>query len=47
MHIERVTCLEKYNINLLLDESISEGYKFVQKLIDEYMNGDILNHLSG
>ncbi|SFS56772.1 GNAT family N-acetyltransferase [Paenibacillus sp. 453mf] len=40
MHIERVTCLEEYNFYLLLDESMSEGYKFVQKLLDEYMQGD-------
>ncbi len=36
MLIERVTYLEQYNLNLLLDDSISEGYKMVQKLHDEY-----------
>jgi len=39
MLIERVTYLEEYNLNLLLDDSISEGYKMVQKLHDEYTDG--------
>lgn len=39
MLIERVNYLEQYNLNLLLEESISEGYKFVQKLLEEYMVG--------
>src|SRR5690554_1920119 len=36
MLIEKVTYLERCNLNLLLDESMSEGYKFVRKLVTEY-----------
>ena len=39
MLIERVTSLEKYNLNFLLDESMTEGYKFVRKLCLEYTIG--------
>lgn len=39
MLIERVTSLEQYNLKLLLDNSISEGHKLIQKLLDEYTAG--------
>ncbi|WP_152392864.1 GNAT family N-acetyltransferase [Paenibacillus guangzhouensis] len=39
MLIERVTYFEQYNLNSLLDDSISEGYNMVQKLQDEYTDG--------
>ncbi len=47
MLIERVVILEQYNLNLLLEESISEGYKFVQKLIDDYTVGSNKFNRSG
>jgi GNAT superfamily N-acetyltransferase len=36
MIIDRVTSLKNYNLGHLLAYSRSEGYKFVQKLLDEY-----------
>jgi len=40
MLIERVKSLEKYDLNLLIEDSVSEGYKFVKRLVDEYETGD-------
>ncbi|CAH1232561.1 hypothetical protein PAECIP111891_07044 [Paenibacillus allorhizoplanae] len=37
--IEKVTSLEQYELKMLVDDSISEGYKFVMLLIDEYVDG--------
>jgi GNAT superfamily N-acetyltransferase len=39
MIIERVTSLDNYGLSRLLALSKSEGYKFVQKLYDEYFDG--------
>ncbi|MCR2822114.1 GNAT family N-acetyltransferase [Lederbergia panacisoli] len=36
MKIERVTSLEQYDLDLLIADSVSEGYKFIRKLVDEY-----------
>ncbi|SFM08095.1 N-acetylglutamate synthase, GNAT family [Gracilibacillus orientalis] len=40
MIIERVTSLEQYKLNLLIDDSLSEGYKFIKRLVDEYTLGN-------
>ncbi|KAB8138110.1 GNAT family N-acetyltransferase [Gracilibacillus oryzae] len=40
MIIERVASLEEYNLDLLIDDSISEGYKFINRLVDEYTSGN-------
>ncbi|MGP4040951.1 GNAT family N-acetyltransferase [Gracilibacillus sp. D59] len=37
--IERVTSLEQYKLDLLIDDSLSEGYKFIKRLVDEYTVG--------
>ncbi|KRG12596.1 hypothetical protein ACA30_18455 [Virgibacillus soli] len=39
MQIEKVTSIEQYNLDLLIDDSLSEGYKFIQRLVDEYKTG--------
>lgn len=39
MLIERATSLEQYDLTSLVDESVSEGHKFVKKLLDEYEDG--------
>ena len=39
MQIKRVVDLNTYDITPLLDSSVAEGYRFIQKLIDEYDNG--------
>lgn len=39
MLIERVTSLEQECLDVLLKESRSEGYHFVQRLVDEYASG--------
>ncbi|MEK3888061.1 GNAT family N-acetyltransferase [Bacillus sp. FSL K6-3431] len=39
MPIERVTSLEQYELDLLIDDSLSEGYKFIKRLVDEYATG--------
>ncbi|UOQ85762.1 GNAT family N-acetyltransferase [Gracilibacillus salinarum] len=36
MIIERVTSLEQYKLDLLIDDSLAEGYKFIKRLVDEY-----------
>ncbi|CAM4022239.1 GNAT family N-acetyltransferase [Lederbergia lenta] len=36
MIIERVTSLDQYELNILIDDSLSEGYKFIKRLVDEY-----------
>jgi|SRR5690606_15319565 len=39
MIIERVTSLEEYKLDLLIEDSLSEGYKFIKRLVDEYTLG--------
>jgi HAD superfamily hydrolase (TIGR01549 family) len=39
MHIEKVSELEEYDLSSLLEDSKSQGYRFVQKLIEEYNSG--------
>lgn len=39
MLIERVTSLEQYELDLLIADSLSEGYKFIRRLVDEYATG--------
>ncbi|MFS0751659.1 GNAT family N-acetyltransferase [Oceanobacillus sp. 1P07AA] len=39
MIIERVTSLEQYKLDLLIEDSLSEGYKFIKRLVDEYTLG--------
>lgn len=39
MLIHRVSSLEDYDLNLLLEESLSEGHHFVKRLVDEYKSG--------
>ncbi|MBD3922960.1 GNAT family N-acetyltransferase [Paenibacillus sp. PR3] len=40
MMIMRVTSMNNYDLDILLAESKSQGYRFIQKLIDEYESGD-------
>ncbi|GIN72671.1 N-acetyltransferase GCN5 [Bacillus sp. J14TS2] len=39
MEIEKVTSLEQYDLDTLIDDSLSEGYKFINRLVDEYKAG--------
>ncbi|WP_077596132.1 GNAT family N-acetyltransferase [Oceanobacillus kimchii] len=39
MIIERVTSLEQYKLDLLIEDSLSEDYKFIKRLVDEYTLG--------
>lgn len=39
MIIERVTSLEQSKLDLLIEDSLSEGYKFIKRLVDEYTLG--------
>jgi hypothetical protein len=39
MMINKVTSIQDYNLEMLLAESKSQGYQFIQKLIDEYESG--------
>ena len=45
MFIERVKAFEKYDLTLLLEESVFEGYNFIAKLLDEYTTG--INRFDG
>ncbi|MFS0615632.1 GNAT family N-acetyltransferase [Lederbergia ruris] len=39
MQIEKVTSLEQYDLDMLIDDSLSEGYKFIERLVNEYKTG--------
>ncbi|WP_062105593.1 GNAT family N-acetyltransferase [Bacillus niameyensis] len=39
MIIERVPSLEQYELDFLIEDSLSEGYKFIKRLVDEYRAG--------
>ncbi|WP_077596135.1 hypothetical protein [Oceanobacillus kimchii] len=39
IRFERVTSLEQYKLDLLIEGSLSEGYKFIKRLVDEYTLG--------
>jgi len=39
IQIKKVSDLNKYDITTILESSLAEGYRFIQKLIDEYKNG--------
>ncbi|MBO0992881.1 GNAT family N-acetyltransferase [Bacillus sp. SD088] len=39
MEIAKVTSLEQYDLDTLIDDSLSEGYKFINRLVDEYKAG--------
>lgn len=39
MIIEKVTSLEQYHLGFLIEDSLSEGYKFIKRLVDEYKSG--------
>lgn len=39
MLIERVSSLEKNQLDLLINDSLSEGYRFIKRLVDDYVTG--------
>ena len=39
VQIVRVTLLDTYDLNSLIEESIAEGYRFIKRLVDEYEDG--------
>src|SRR5690554_3978160 len=39
MLIEKVTSLKQYDLGFLVNDSLSQEYKFVMRLVDEYADG--------
>lgn len=39
LQIDRVTSLDTYDLNSLIEESIAEGYRFIKRLVDEFEDG--------